>query len=462
MAIIPSSEVVFNPSSYVDPNARVFAWNNELYRAFSQEKETFYRDLIASPLLKYLQRSGKIIKTDLTDHSLDGFSFVVKHDRIPCLSYCNEWPAVMLKEAALLTLELCSEFAEKNLSLQDAYPWNIYFNAAKPIFIDISSIVPAPKTLIWTPYQQFCQFFLYPLHLYRAGHSNIVRKLLIDYLNGISEDEYLRLLPLKYKLTHPAIFSRSILPALLQKRFPVLTNRLTDLPTNQLFPNLPLAPARKAFFSTLTKEIQNIKLPDAKSAWSNYASHEPKKELVAKIIGQIMPKTVLDLACNRGDFSVLAAKQGCAVVALDRDENCVAALYQTAQKERLNIQPLVIDILNPTPSFGWNSKQFPSAIARLQCDLVLALAVVHHLVFKQYQNFDRVAKALKAFSKRWVLVEFPRPDDQMVKTMRQERCAWYNLDNFIKALENYFAIKEVIDSYPATRKLVLGERKDLI
>lgn len=471
---IPLDEIKFNPASYVDPGARVFEWQGDIYRAISIEEGRFYRSLFESKFFENLQQRSWIINTSLTENLLEGYAFVIKHERVPFISYCVEWPAVMLKEAALLTLDICQKLAAHNMSLQDAYPWNIYFNYTRPVFIDVSSIVPAPQNLLWTPYQQFCQFFLYPLYLASAGSSQFIRPLLFNYLEGITEENIVKLLPFRYKLTHSKVISRVILPFWLEKLFPDAPFKIQKLLspiTNEIIKKAGLSKPRQRFLNGLKTEVESIKLPISKSNWYKYYTKDfdpslqpspawdQKQKAVAEILDKIRPSTVLDIACNRGWYSLLAATKGCKVVSFDKDENCVAQLYLDARERGLKVLPLVMDVLNPTPAFGWNAKQFPSAIDRFQAEMVFALALIHHLVFKQLQNFDRIAETLNAFTRRWVLVEFPLPEDERVREMRNDRCSWYNLDNFINALNKSFEIVGAFDSFPSTRRLILGKKR---
>ena len=101
----------------------------------------------------------------------------------------------MLKAAALVTVELCIRLAEKGLTLQDGHPWNILFDDTKPVYIDAGSIVLARDDILWAPYQQFCNFFLFPLYLYAADRDRIARWLLRDYLSGVTDEDLLAALP---------------------------------------------------------------------------------------------------------------------------------------------------------------------------------------------------------------------------------------------------------------------------
>jgi hypothetical protein len=94
----------------------------------------------------------------------------------------------------------------------------------------------------------------------------------------------------------------------------------------------------------------------------------------------------------------------------------------------------------------------------LSCEFVLALAVVHHLVSKQYLNFGQIARTFSLFSQKWLLVEFMPPDDEWVQNWLTPEFSWYTLENFISELSNYFKDIEVLESYPSPRKLLFCKK----
>ena len=82
----------------------------------------------------------------------------------------------MLKEAALLTLDLCIRLAEKELTLQDAHPWNILFDGHHPVFIDLGSITPVRPDIIWAPYQHSA--------IFSCSLCTCIRQIAIDWHGG--------------------------------------------------------------------------------------------------------------------------------------------------------------------------------------------------------------------------------------------------------------------------------------
>jgi len=468
MKKIPQNEITFDPTSYIDPNGRVFEYKGDIYRAIHTERVDFYKGFMKDGFFSGLMDKGLLIETEIAPLTLDGYGMVLKHRRVPTLTYCMEWSAPMLKEAALLTLDLALELNEKNLTLQDAYPWNVYFDGTKPEFIDLGSIVEVDRKFIWIAYDQFCRFFLYPLYMYAAGREKIARTLLFHYWEGITSEDILQTMPLGKKLSNIGIITRIALPSaidkIVKKFSPEWKHKVGGKENNLDKFNTPAA--RKRFLTSLRREVASIKTEVRESTWINYYKERieageteedrtEKQKIISKILDDLKPESVLDLGCNTGRYSELAAEKGIRVVATDKDEQCVSHLHLEAKKKNLNIIPLIMDTINPTPQFGWCSKQFPSAIERLSSDMVFALALIHHLVFKQWQSFPRIIETLKSFSNKYVIVEYVPIDDQFIAGCWEERFEWYTLENFTAELEKNFSKVESFDSHPEGRKLLL-------
>ena len=55
------------------------------------------------------------------------------------VSYPYEWPFGMLREAALLELDLLLAGLDEGLVLKDASPYNVQWRGSKPVFVDVGS-----------------------------------------------------------------------------------------------------------------------------------------------------------------------------------------------------------------------------------------------------------------------------------------------------------------------------------
>jgi len=70
--------------------------------------------------------------------------------------------------------------------------------------------------------------------------------------------------------------------------------------------------------------------------------------------------------------------------------------------------------------------------------MVLALALVHDLFFKQAMDFETIVSVLMAFARRWLVVEFIGAEDPSVREFLGERNDWYDLDEFTNVLKSKY------------------------
>jgi len=469
MQRIPLQQVTFLPQSFADPNGRLFWWEGQLYRGITPSMAGLYRRLFAEGIVQRLVDKGLLIETKPASFEMEGYPFVLWHRTLPFVSYPYEWCAAMLKDAARMLINLEIELVSYGLTLQDAHVWNVLFDGYKPIYVDFNSIIPAEGAVLWPPYEEFCRFFVRPLHLMAWGHGRIARWLLHDFEQGVLESDMLAMsagMSWHIWLRRVVSESRRYIPGALKQ----LVRKGRTLIQSRPGSSTSETRSRLAFLLNLKQEVEDIPDPPLKTEWSDYYDGKfpelsqtdgwtAKHIVVKRVLDDLHPASVLDVGSNRGWFAQLAAQYATHVVAFDTDEVCIAQLYHDAKEKKLPILPLVMNFKNPSPGYGLSNRWLTPAIQRFVCDLVLALALVHHLVFKQRLNFDQIAQALSVFARRWLLVEFVPREDKYVCQWWSEQYSWYTVDNFITALARYFGDIKVYSSDPAPRLLLLCTKK---
>lgn len=438
--------IQFHPASYADSHGRLFIRNGNVLRGIDPEWSDFFESLIVSSNFRSLVSDNLVIETQPTNHSLKGYPFVVQHRKIDVVSYPFEWCFDALKNAALHILSLQERLLAEGLTLQDAHPWNVMFDGCRPIYIDIGSIMPDAYPGIWTALEEFRHFVLNPLVLMSQGHAKIARA--IFYRDqGISDREM-------------ASLCRPFLESWTTK----LRKTIYWIRKIQTVRALPLA----VVLQQLRTQIEGLSFPEASTDWSAYYEEFPapdlenysdlKRQGALQVLLATRPRSVLDVASNRGWYSQLAAARlGCNVISFDIDEPSIIQLFRDCTRDRLPVHPLVMDLSNPSAGVGPLSRAFAPAPERFKSEMVLALAIVHHLVFKRMLRFEQIAETLAMFSSRWLLVEFVPKEDRFVSEWWSERYAWYTLTGFTAELSKYFSKIEVIASEPAPRVLLLCE-----
>jgi hypothetical protein len=103
-----------------------------------------------------------------------------------------------------------------------------------------------------------------------------------------------------------------------------------------------------------------------------------------------------------------------------------------------------MDLANPSPGTGWANEERPSLAQRGPADLVLALALIHHLAIGNNVPFDRVAGWVADLAPA-VAVEFvPKqdPEVQALLVTREDVFDRYDQERFEAAFEERFAIED--------------------
>lgn len=426
-------DLQFHPSSYADSQGRVFRVGAQLCRGVTAERAAFCARLIDTGVVADLVAKKLLVSTMRSALSAEGYAMVLEHQRVSHVSYPFEWSGEMMRAAALHTLEMLATLGGHGLTLKDAHGWNVLFHGCEPVFVDFGSIVEAAPAGGWLPHveQEFREHFLHPLELLAAGHGRITRALLRDFDQGISLAE-----------------CRALLPA----------SALALQADGQSLP-----------WEMYKQYLAALDLRAASLGWSGYYDGEfprlepdehwtPKHHAVHQLLRRFQPATVLDIGTNRGWYAMLAAKLGAQVVAFDNDEVCINQLFADARRARLAVQPLLMSYLNPAARHGGGEGVTESAAERLQSDLVLALAMVHHMVFKMNLNFEQIAAGLAAYTKRTLVVELPPSDDIHVRQWMTPRHSWYTPANFMAALSRHFAKITIEPSHPLPRVILVCER----
>ena len=62
---------------------------------------------------------------------------------------------------------------------------DILFSGSKPVFVDLTSIVPVNDSVLWQAHEQFEAYFLRPKALALEGKGLVARHLMFDHINGL-------------------------------------------------------------------------------------------------------------------------------------------------------------------------------------------------------------------------------------------------------------------------------------
>lgn len=459
------TNITLENSSFRDPSGFLFWRDGTLYRQINKIYRDNYQLLVDSGLYQGLIDLGLLVSHDEIEIEppLPEISYqIIKPQPIPFISYPYEWCFGQLKDAALATLQIQQLAIKSGMSLKDASAYNIQFKKNKPILIDTLSFEEYSEGKPWVAYRQFCQHFLAPLAL--ISYQDIrLNQLLRIFIDGIPLDLASKLLPKNTRLNFP-LLTHIHLHAAAQKRYAGKQISLSD--TNSKMTKTGLL----GILHSLETAVQSLNWDPKVTSWSDYdqthsysqVSFDHKKELVSHYLQISNPGCVWDLGANTGEFSQLSSQQNIPTMAFDFDPGVIELLYRRCKTEQDELlYPLLTDLTNPSPDLGWFNRERLSFLKRKSADLVLALALIHHLAITNNLPLQQTAEFMAELGP-WLIIEFvPKEDSQTQKLLasREDIFPDYNLAKFEKIFSAYYDIIENAPIKGTQRNLYLMKRK---
>jgi hypothetical protein len=433
-------------ASFRDPSGFVFERDGIIYRQVNRSYAAEYDRLMSSGLYDALVERGLLIAHEEVSIEPTGLGApyrIVQPRPVPFISYPYEWCFGELKDAALATLEIQRIALDFGMTLKDASAYNIQIDQGRPVFIDTLSFEAYEEGTPWVAWRQFCQHFLAPLALIAYRDVELARLSRV-YIDGV-----------------PLALARSLLPArawlriqlFLPKQRPVSRKNLDNL----------IAGLRSACASLDWK-------PEG-TEWADYyegdsytdEGDEDKAAVVAGYLDRTQPAEVWDLGANTGRFSRIASERGINTVSFDVDPGCVERNYRQMRKTKeTRLLPLVMDLVNPSPALGWAHEERSSLAERSSADLVMALALIHHIAISNNVPLIRIAHYFARLAQH-LIIEFVPKSDPKVKILlatREDVFPAYTQEGFEEAFSSAF---EIVDAHPvkgSDRTIYLMRRRD--
>jgi ribosomal protein L11 methylase PrmA len=418
-----------------------------------------------SGLYQELTDAGLIVRHDEVEIDPVGPSnaYKVLHpESIPFISYPYEWTFSQLKDAALIILQAQIKALNFGMTLKDASAYNVQFLRGQAVLIDTLSFEKYQEGEPWVSYRQFCQHFLAPLALMSYQHVGLGQLSRI-YIDGIPLDLAHALLPTRTHL-HPALQMHIHLHARLQKKSEDRSHMRHG--RRGVFS----LTAFKGLIDSLESAIKKLKWHPKGTEWADYKSEDSysevalncKQEVVAEFLRQVQPKRVWDLGANTGSFSRIASDMGISTVSFDKDPSAVEKNYihSKAQGET-NLLPLLLDMTNPSPLIGWANAERMDLRRRGPADMLLALALIHHLAISENVPLGMIADFFSQLCE-WAVVEFvPKSDERVTHLLatRKDIFPFYTLEHFELEFSAFFDIKSKRHINGSERTLYLMKKR---
>ena len=439
----------FEPGSFRDPESRVFYAGDEVYRALSADGLSDFEAVQASGLLD----DGRVVSSErvaevgaLKDLLVHEPAAVLRHERIPFVSYPYEWTFSMLKDAALLQLDLLLEALGHDIVLKDSTPYNVQFKGARPVFVDVGSFERLRDGEPWVGYRQFCMLYLYPL-LLQSAKGVPFHPWLRGSIDGITPTQMRGLMSFRDRFRR-GVFTNVFLHARLEARYADRPDQVKQEVKRVFKKELLVANVRK-----MRKLVERLEWDPPQGVWTAYGERNTysdddarrKDDFVREVAASRDWGLVWDIGANNGRYSRIAAEGARTVLAIDADEGPVELLYRDLRAEgNEQILALTMNLADPSPGLGWRGLERRALPERGRPDLVLALALIHHVAISANVPVREFIDWLASLGCALV-IEFPTRDDPMVQKLlapkREGLHPDYELSFFERCLAEAFEVE---------------------
>ena len=391
-----------------DPQGRITIRDTEVIRALNQPLPGSH--FLLTDCARELVHQGRLIDFLWIDEQR------IESPRIPFVTYPHEWCDDQLWDAAHLTLTLSEDILQHGYELKDASAWNVLFSQGRPTFCDHLSFDKFDRAQWWA-FGQFVRHFIFPLLLSRyrgmRGHESF--KIARD---GLQPGIVATMLGIRRFFSRYWLLTLGTWRSLSRAHSPQHAN-----------PEKRQA-GRKNLYAMTGWFLLGLKPRETKSAWRGYVNKRDhyasgasgqKHELVKGWLKELNPTWVVDLGCNTGEFSMMAAVLGAQVVALDYDHECIRQLHRQAQG--LNIYPVLATLDDLSDGRGWAGEEFPGLMLRLEgrADVLLMLALLHHLMVSSSIPLAKIVEFAARLTKRHLIVELIHEDDPLLIHLSEQR-----------------------------------------
>ena len=448
--------------SYKDPSARVVKQGGVYLRFIHDSYQAEFKHLMSCGLYDTLVSQGLMVRhVEIPNEKLPSRYFVeILPEQIPFHVLPFEWTFNDWKEALSVFLKINQIALSHGMILKDATPYNFARIEGEMRMFDTSSFQFFEEKSSWIAYRQFCQEMLGPLALMKFLGSAWSR-LSQSYLRGMPLDFISRQLPLASYFNLPCLFHLH-----LHSRFQAKSGQAVEVKNFRGFTNEGL----QLLLRSLEKKIGSWQAKTSTiSLWNHYYEEDlesefylaNKQELISAWLKARNPKRVTDLGANNGYFSLLASQFAEQVLAIEYSLDCVEGLQAEIREKGIkNVTTCVADLSQLSPDLGNGFQEFANLGTRGHADMVMALALIHHLCLSFSFSFDQVIGLCKQFTTDYLIIEYvPKEDTQAMTLLHtlEDHFQDYTESNFEKALIKSFTILEKVPILQTKRILYLAQ-----
>jgi hypothetical protein len=446
-------------ASLVDEVGVLYEDEHAFYRCIHPESEAWALEVTESGLIEQLVSEGLFPATRISARVIDGHRLVLEHEMVGVPTYPFEWSPEMLRAAGLCVAKVNDVCNRYGYELKDAHPFNVVFDGCRPVFVDFGSIAKLPKRnrSDWKAANEFERTFRFPLYFHSKGAYIFFRNAFVSPGQYYDYPDYLafrfpvlRVLPsrlfqivARYHQAYLRFACVDMTEA--GRRWGKWAQSLLHF-----VQNLGVIPLRQRSSEKLGVRLAKLKISKG-STWGDYQRQagfvdedgqvhiNARFHHVVDLVKKLRPRQVTELACNEGVLAEHISHFDFVdqVVCCDNDEQAIDSLFKRASSRSVRLNPLMLDFILPVRNVLARPVE-----DRVRGDMVIALAVVHHLALKDCYGFETIFKAIAKYTLRYAIVEF-MPLGLWDGKSAPPIPAWYSEGAFRQSLEPLFNIVEM-------------------
>lgn len=427
----------------LDPLGKSF-WNaND--KKIHKEFRTSLGKHLDSPSVEILRREGLLVdfqkeeksKTGMSRVIVDPVRFNTRGSEVITGTYrftSGELPQHLRQKAARTWLAINNALLKDDLCLIDSHPGNFGIEGeSKLVWLDLGSIQPVETGLEGV--REFRSSYEFPLKIISKypEMAGFIR-------SGLDRSQWL------FRRTY-SYFSKW--PVVQYKNFGLVMGMITLASRNGY-----RLPSRR--IRSIALKFLSLRLPrkiESRGYWARYSQRESYSEqtltlreiLVRDIVETLQGSSILDLAGSDGRFLWLVRKNNCTHLLVDTEDSGVSKFTRFISETQKT--------LPDGSSFTGLVRHFGSQDFR--ADIVLALAVTHHLSLSQGWDFKLISSHLSKVSKQHVVLDFMPKGVGKYQSQYSTMPDWYSLENFITALEREFSRVTIIEESKKLDRIII-------
>lgn len=438
----------FDPNSYL-----ITSEDNRIFRVIRSNAVQLTRRVFEK--CKIYDLFDNYIVNSWIPKDINGFEneMLIEHEYIQPISFCYEWPPKMYEDYVMFVLEFVEKLTDCGLNLIDAHGLNATFYRGKFIFVDFGAVGEGLIGAI--ELMEIVNTLVLPLIMMKLGQKdrayfyledhNIVMGIR-DIAGYLSNEEHNKLKKIYEKIIY--VNSKEKLVGILSelKRF------IIEFEGNN---------KQKGDWEDYQDSEWNRE--SDKTKWST------KMKNTISMIETVLPRSIIDIAGNQGWYGAYFREKLAFSAIVDTDTTALDKLWERIKNDRIsNVIPVHMSIC--APSLGRHYDGFvdgktikpirQSGCERYKSELAIALAIVHHMAFREHLSFDEIIDILSVYTNKYLIVEFVDKNDKFIDYFKKDEYEWYTKNAFEDVLSRRYEIIEQRASSPETTRTLYLCKKD--